>query len=145
MLGIEGGIEGGSIEGGGGGGDLPDTSMSATVPGQLSADPAVARWTPVHLEFSAAANYNVVIVVKIGVDSSLWLTAYDEKISGTQGQDALSPVFSGKSVANVVGDFGTPRVFSMDILPNGGWQRPEVTVVPYIALEMAIPDVGGGT
>lgn len=116
--------------------EIVTTLTEATTPGDLDDDPTAARFTPIHLEFPVAAGYNVVIQAQIGTDSALWMAAYDERISGQTGQAAYAPLFSTKSTVDITGTFGSGRVFVMDILPNGGWQREQVRLVPYLALEM---------
>ncbi len=109
---------------------------SSTTPGQLDPNPDVARWIPIHLSFVAPAGYHVVINAQIGLDSALWMTAYDEQIAGDVGDAALAPLFSDKSSVSIAGSFSVGRTVTMDVLPNGGWQRPDVKLVPYLAVEM---------
>jgi hypothetical protein len=88
--------------------------------GSLSADPDTARWTPIVMQFTAPAGYAIVIVVKMGADSSLWMVAYDSNLGG------FAPLFQDKS-SLVYGTF--------TVIPNGGWMKPSITLIPYIALE----------
>lgn len=104
--------------------------------GDLAADPDIARWTPVLMNFTVPPGFNVTVVAQIGDDSALWMVAYDEKISGTTGAGALAPLFSTKSTAVVTGTIAGGRSFAMSILPNGGWQRETVKLVPYSSLEI---------
>jgi len=110
--------------------------IAVTPPGDLSTDPSLARWVPVSMSFSVPAGYGVSIDVQIGDNSALWMSAYDEGIGGGQGEQALAPLFSDKSDVVIVGDVPSGRSFSIDLLPNGGWQRPDIKVVPYITLEV---------
>lgn len=116
---------------------------SVTTPGVLDPDPDVARWVPIHMAFAVPAGFNVVVTVQIGLDSALWMTAYDELIAGTTGQSAWAPLFADKSVVVTTGSLGTGRTFTMDVLPNGGWQRPDIKLVPYTTLEIAQDPTAG--
>lgn len=118
------------------------TLTSSTTEGDLSADPNVARWTPIEISFTVPTGFLVAIVVQIGEDSALWMSAYDEAIAGDesgpiQGAAALAPLFADKSVITIVGTIVAGRTFTASILPNGGWQREQVRLVPYIAKEVS--------
>jgi hypothetical protein len=109
---------------------------SVTAPGPLDADPTEARWTPVDMVFSVPPGFNVSIAAVVGLDSALWMLAYDEVVSGEVGQGALAPLYEDKSVVTSAGSVLAGRVMTMSILPNGGWQRPDVTLVAYLTLEV---------
>lgn len=108
--------------------------VDSTPPGSLNADPDIARWTPVHLEFYAPPGFTVVVVAQIGTDSALWMVCYDDVLGATTG--GLPPLFADKTVVVTSGTADGGRSFVMDILPNGGWMRDNVTLVPYLALEV---------
>jgi hypothetical protein len=109
---------------------------SVTTPGSLGDNPDVTRWIPIALTFDVPPGYQVVIVAQIGIDSALWMAAYDESIGGAQGAVSLAPLYADKSVIQITGTIVSGRVFTASILPNGGWQREQVSLVVYIALEV---------
>lgn len=111
--------------------------IGKTNTGVLSSDPNVARWTPVTLTFQVPPGYNVAIIAQIGPDAALWMSAYDEALGGAQGAAAIAPLFSGKTTLSIAGTIAGGRLFTINVLPNGGWQREQVKLVPYIALEMS--------
>lgn len=111
-------------------------TLITPTPGQLAATPAIARWTPIQLSWAVPAGYYAVLVAQIGKDSALWMTAYDERLSTVRDNIAIAPLFRERTVVTVQGNFASGRILTFSLLPNGGWQRPDVTVVPYNALEV---------
>jgi len=121
--------------------DEDESDLTATSEGDLASDPDVARWTPISVAYAVPAGYLAQIIVRIGENSALWMVAYDESIPGdssgpVQGHAALAPLFADKSVVSVGGSFGSDRTFSAAILPNGGWQRDRIKLVPYLVKEV---------
>jgi len=115
------------------------TFTSVTAQGDLAATPDLARWTPVVASFACPAGYKVLVVAQIGTDSALWMVAYDELLGGAvpgHPEYGLSPLFEDKSTVTVAGSELEGRTFTFSILPNGGWQRPNVKLVVYCALEV---------
>ncbi len=97
--------------------------------GPLADDPADARWIPVELVITVPNTMSLVVVAKIGDDSVLTMVAYSDELDG------LQPLFLGKSTYETTEDFPTERIVTLSLLPNGGWIRESVTLVPYIAWE----------
>ena len=94
-------------------------------PGQMAATPDLARWTPVVMSFGVPAGYKAVVAAKIGADSALWMEVYDEVMGG------LAPLFQDRTTVTITGNDSIGRIFTMSILPDGGWQRPNVQVEAY--------------
>ena len=97
--------------------------------GALSADPDVARWTPITMSWAVPTDHTAVVVARIGEDSALWMVAYDATLGG------LAPLFRDKSEATLV-PIATGYQLTVSLLPNGGWQRAQVTLIPYLAQEV---------
>jgi sensor domain CHASE-containing protein len=68
------------------------------------------------------------------------MAAYDESIGGAQGAVSLAPLYADKSVIQITGTIVSGRVFTASILPNGGWQREQVSLVVYVALEVIVDE-----
>lgn len=116
-----------------GGGDLLALSPAE---GALSADPEVARWTPVALAIDVPAGFVAVVVARVGADSWFWSAAFDGTLAaGGDQTKGFSPAYESKSSAVVTGTAAGGRRYVLSVLPNGGWQRPDVALVPYLARE----------
>jgi hypothetical protein len=109
--------------------------ISYTAQGALSADPELARWTPILVTFLVPVGYSPVIAAQIGTNSILTMLVYSDLLDGFQ------PIFADKSVIvssvpnqTVNGHTGTE--ITMSILPNGGWTRDAVAILLYASLEI---------
>jgi hypothetical protein len=108
------------------------TLTSNTTEGDLALIPADARWIPVRLIFDVPSDTYVVIVAQIGDDSILTMVVFDDNFDG------LQPLFTEKSTIEITGSFGSGRTIDVSILPNGGWIRESVKLIPYVAWEAII-------
>src|SRR5258705_4677744 len=108
---------------------------SFTDEGALAITPDDARWTPIELDFDVPATMSVVIVARIGDNSVLTMVVFTDEFTDTDTDPAsgLQPLFTGKSTITVTGTIAAGRNIVISILPNGGWIRPEVVIVPYVA------------
>lgn len=114
-----------------GGGGL----RSFTTPGTLNTDPTEARWTPIVLTFDVPPLYDLTIIAQIGLDSALWMVAYEDALNdGHNG--GLAPLFEDKSTIVSTGTQAGGRHFTVSILPNGGWQRPDIKLIPKFSREI---------
>lgn len=98
--------------------------LSHTTEGALAPGADAARWTPIVVVFTLPATMSAVVVAQIGDNSVLTMVAYSTELNGFQ------PLFQDKSTISVNG-----TTVTMSILPNGGWTRESVTIVPYVAWE----------
>ncbi len=106
------------------------TLIAHTTEGDLAVLPADARWVPIRVSYAIPANMNIVIIARIGDNSVLTMVVYDDNFDGIQ------PLFATKSVVTITGTLGTGRVIDIYVLPNGGWIRESVQLIPYIAHEV---------
>lgn len=104
--------------------------IAHTAEGDLSLVPADARWTPIRVNYDIPPGMNIVIVARIGTDSVLTMVVYDDNLGGIQ------PLFASKSVITITGTLGSGRMIDIYVLPNGGWIRESVELVPYAAWEV---------
>lgn len=98
--------------------------ISHTTEGALAPGANDARWTPIVLVFTLPATMSVVVVAQIGDNSVLTMVVYSSELDGYQ------PLFADKSTIAANG-----TTITMSILPNGGWTRESVSLVPYVAWE----------
>lgn len=107
-----------------------------TTVGALHADVDEARWMPVHLEIDTVPGEGLTIVARQGADSAIALAAYSEALFGTASPYfGLNPLYQGKSSITIAGTDAGGKRYVIDLLPNGGWQREHVTLVPVIGRE----------
>lgn len=107
------------------------TPTDAIATGALDADPETARWTSVDFTIAVPMDLSALVIAQIGDDPVLTLVAYSDELGGIQ------PLFEGKTVVDATGAIGDVdgRSLDMVILPNGGWTKPTITIVPYVGVE----------
>lgn len=119
--------------------DLPSVGGGlrvVTTIGSLNVDPNVARWTPIVIEVDTGPNELVTVLVKQGANAALWLTAYDDTLGVlAAGANNFSPLFQARSIPIITGTIAGGRRVNLSILPNGGWQREQVVIVPLVGRE----------
>ncbi len=103
--------------------------IAATAEGPLDSDPTDARWAPISLTLDVPGGASVLILARVGAEAVITFVVYSDELDGIQ------PLFAGKTKIEVTGTVEAGRTFVITILPNGGWTRDSITIVPYIAIE----------
>lgn len=98
------------------------------------------RWVPIVLDFDVPPGFDATVIVRLGGVKGIWNAAYAEGLVGaTNSDNAFMPMYRNRSTVTETGDDIVGRHLTIELEPNGGWYRRDITLLLIVSRE---PDVG---